>query len=54
MIEFLVAALPADGQLDPMRYVGYYIAACVVVWGGILAYAGVLIARLWHNSQTPP
>ena len=46
MIDQLLAALPADAPIDPMRYLGYYIAASIIVWGGILAYAGVLIARL--------
>lgn len=42
----LLAFLPADAELDPMRYLGYYLAVVLVVGGGMLAYTAFLMIRL--------
>lgn len=46
MIEPIFAATGAHEFLDPMRFLGFMVAAYTVVWGGITTYAVYLLLRL--------
>ena len=52
MIDWILAATGADEVLDPIRHAPFMIAAYVVVWAGILAYATVLLVRLKGAKPT--